>query len=74
MLMVDLAMSRPRGEAVKKKTFVAVAFMRKRREEFFHACAGLSAEQIRERVQQSLKNNLLWRKPSQGKATEEGRG
>jgi hypothetical protein len=45
-----------------KKTFDAVAFMRKRREELSREYAGLSAEQIGERVQQSLKNDPLWKK------------
>lgn len=45
---------------MKKKTFDAVAFMRKRREEFSRAYAGLTAEQIQERLQQSLKNDPLW--------------
>jgi len=45
----------------KKKTFDAVAFMRKRREELSRAYAGLSAEQIEERVQQALKDDPLWR-------------
>jgi hypothetical protein len=44
-----------------KKTFDAVAFMRKRREELSRTYAGLSANQIEERVQQDLKNNPLWR-------------
>jgi hypothetical protein len=55
---------------MKKKTFDAVAFMRKRREELSRAYAGLSAEQIRERMQQSLKNDPLWKKPPEGKASE----
>jgi hypothetical protein len=59
------------GEAVKK-TFDAVAFMRKRREELSRAYAGLTAEQIEERIQQSLKNDPLWRKPPQGKVTRKG--
>jgi hypothetical protein len=42
---------------VKKKTFAVVAFIRKRREELSRAYAGLSAEQIRERIQQSLKDD-----------------
>jgi hypothetical protein len=56
------------GEAVKKKkkTFDAVAFTRKRREELSRAYAGLTAEQIEERIQQSLKDNPLWKKPWQG--------
>jgi hypothetical protein len=55
---------------VKKKTFDAVAFMRKRREELSRAYAGLTAEQIEERIQQSLKNDPLWKKPRQGKGTK----
>jgi len=46
---------------MKKKTFDAVAFMRKRREELSRAYAGLTAEQIEERIQESLKNDPLWR-------------
>ena len=57
---------------MKKKTFDAVAFMRKRREELSRAYAGLTTEQIRERIQQSLKNNPLWKKPPGRKGTEEG--
>jgi hypothetical protein len=34
----------------QKKTFDAVAFMRKRREELSRAYAGLTAEQIEERI------------------------
>ena len=49
----------------EKKTFDAVAFMRKRREELSRAYAGLSAEQIEERVQQTLKDDLLWRRQNQ---------
>lgn len=44
----------------KKKTFDAVAFMRKRREELSRAYAGLNAEQIEEKVEQSLKDDPLW--------------
>ena len=47
---------------MKKKTFDAVAFMRKRREELSRDYADLSAEQIEERLQQSLKNDPLWKK------------
>ena len=54
---------------MKKKTFDAVAFMRKRREELSRAYAGLTAEQIGERIQQSLKNDPLWKKRPQGKTT-----
>jgi len=46
----------------QKKTFDAVTFMRKRRDEFSREYAGLSAEEIQERVQQSLKNDPLWTK------------
>jgi len=46
----------------QKKTFDAVAFMRKRREELSREYAGLSAEQIQERVRQSLENDPLWTK------------
>jgi len=49
----------------KKKTFDAVAFMRKRREELSRAYAGLSAKQIEEQVQQALKDDPLWRRHSQ---------
>ena len=51
---------------MKEKTLDAVAFMRKRREELSRTYAGLTTEQIRERIQQSLKNDPLW-KGSQGK-------
>jgi hypothetical protein len=47
-----------------KKTFDAVAFMRKRREELSRAYAGLSAEQIEERVQQAIKDDPLWKQRS----------
>ena len=46
--------------------------MRKRREELSRVYGGLSAEQARERIKQSLKNNPSWKKPPQGKATKEG--
>jgi hypothetical protein len=46
---------------MKKKTFDAVAFMRRRREELSRAYAGLTAEQIEERTQEALKNDPLWR-------------
>lgn len=42
-----------------KKTFSAVAFMRKRPEELSRDYAGLSAEQIEGRIQQSLKGEPL---------------
>ena len=47
----------------KMKTFDAVAFMRKRREELSRAYAGLTAEQIEERIEQALQNDPLWKKP-----------
>ena len=47
-----------------KKTFDAVAFMRKRREELSRAYAGLSAAQIEERVQQALEEDRLRRQRS----------
>jgi hypothetical protein len=50
---------------VKKKTFDAVAFMRKRREELSRAYVGLTAEQIEQRVEQALKNGSLWKKPQE---------
>jgi len=46
----------------QKKTFDAVAFMRKRREELSRDYADLSAEQIEERLQQSLKDDPLWKR------------
>jgi len=49
----------------EKKTFDAVAFMRKRREELSRAYAGLSAEQIEQRIQQELKDDPLWRRHKQ---------
>ena len=52
----------------KKKTFDAVAFMRKRREELSRAYAGLTAEQIEEKVQQTLKNDPLWQRHRQTRA------
>jgi hypothetical protein len=55
---------------VKKKTSDAVAFMRKRREELSQAYAGLTGEQIEERIEQALKNNPLWKKPFGGKSGE----
>jgi len=44
-----------------KKTFDAVAFMRKRREELSRAYAGLNAEQIAQQLHQALKDNPLWK-------------
>jgi hypothetical protein len=57
-----------------QKTFDAVAFMRRRREELSHAHAGLNAEQIEGRIQQSLKDDPLWRRTREGKAPEKGTG
>jgi len=57
----------------KKKTFDAVAFMRKRREELSRAYAGLSAEQIEERVQQALKDDPLWRRQDRTRAPSPSR-
>ncbi|MBP7051702.1 MAG: hypothetical protein KBE65_11855 [Phycisphaerae bacterium] len=51
----------------RKKTFDAVAFMRKRREELSRAYDGLTAEQIEERIQQTLKDDPLWRQQSQAR-------
>lgn len=56
---------------MKKKTFDAVAFMRKRREELSRAYAGLTAEQIEERIEQALKNDPLWRKPQEEREASE---
>jgi len=53
-----------------KKTFDAVALMRKRRKGLSHAYAGLSAVQIEERMQQARKNGPLWRRPPGDKETE----
>ncbi|MBM4029632.1 MAG: hypothetical protein FJ280_30175 [Planctomycetes bacterium] len=57
-----------------KKTFDAVAFMRRRREELSRAYTGLTAEQIEERIQRSLKKDPGWRKSRQGKEAEKGTG
>jgi hypothetical protein len=51
-----------------KKTFDAVAFMRKRREELSRAYANLDWQQIEQRIQQSLKDNPLWTQHPQKKA------
>ena len=52
----------------QKKTFGAVAFMQKRREELSRAYAGLSAEEIEERLQQALKDDPLCRRHNQTQA------
>jgi hypothetical protein len=57
-----------------KKTFDAVAFMRKRREELSHAYAGLSAEQIKERIRQALKDNPLWKPRPNEQIASDARG
>ncbi len=46
----------------EKKTFNAVALMRKQRKELPRAYAGLSAEQIEEKIQQTLKEDPLWQR------------
>jgi len=50
---------------MKKKTFDAVAFMRKRREELSRDYAGLGWQQIEERIQQAIKDDPLWTKGTQ---------
>ena len=55
------------------KTFDAVAFMRKRREALSRAYAGLTAQQIEERIQQALKNDPLWKQPSQRQTSSASR-
>jgi len=71
-LDAELRYAHPKRCCMKKKTFDAVAFMRKRREELSRAYAGLSAEQIHERIQQSLKDSPWWKKPPRRNATKEG--
>ncbi len=56
-----------------KKTFDVVVFMRKRREELSRAYAGLSAEQIEERVQQTLKDDPLWKPLSRKEASSDSK-
>jgi hypothetical protein len=53
---------------MKKKTFDAVAFMRKRREELSLAYAGLSWQQIEERIRQAMKDDPLWRQSQKDRA------
>ncbi len=50
---------------MKKKTFDAVAFMRRRREELSRTYDGVGWQRIEERIQQTLKDDPLW-----GKATD----
>lgn len=45
-----------------KKTFDAVAFMRERREELSCAYAGLTAEEIAERIREALKDDPLYKR------------
>jgi hypothetical protein len=45
---VDSTISASRGEAVKKKTFIGVAFTWKHRKELFCAYTGFAPEQIEE--------------------------
>jgi hypothetical protein len=54
---------------MKKKTFDAVAFMQRRREEVSRAYAALGWRQIEERIQQALKDNPLWRQGPQQQST-----
>jgi hypothetical protein len=53
---------------MKKKTFDAVAFMRRRREELSRAYAGLGWQLIEKRIQQALKDDPLWRQGPHGQA------
>ncbi|MBL7189713.1 MAG: hypothetical protein ISS70_25565 [Phycisphaerae bacterium] len=53
---------------MKKKTFDAVAFMRRRREELSRDYAGLGWQRIEERIQRALKDDPLWRKGTQRQA------
>ncbi len=46
---------------MKKRTFDAVAFARKRREEWSCAYAGLSVEQIRDGIRATPKDNPFWK-------------
>ncbi len=45
-----------------KKTFDAVGFMRKRREELSRAYAGLTGEEIAERIREALKDDPLYKR------------
>jgi hypothetical protein len=58
---------------MKKKTFDAVAFMRQRREELSRAYAGLTAEQIEERIQESLKDDPLWQQHADKRVSSSSR-
>jgi len=48
-----------------KKTFDAVAFMRRRREELSHEYADLDWQEIEKRIRQALKDDPLWIKNNQ---------
>jgi len=48
-----------------KKKFVAVAFMRRRQEEFSGNYATVGWQQTEERIQQALKDDSLWRQSPQ---------
>ncbi len=50
---------------MKKKTFDTVAFMGNRREELSREYPGLSARQIKERVQQEQKDDPPWQRNGQ---------
>ena len=54
---------------MKKKTFDAVAFMRKRREELSCEYADLNWQEIEKRIQQALKDDPLWRKNNQSQTS-----
>lgn len=58
---------------MKKKTFDAVGFMRRRREELSRNYAGLGWQQIEERIQQVLKDDPLWRQDPEEQALLESR-
>ncbi len=53
---------------MKKKTFDAVAFMRRRREELSRTYDGVGWQQIEEQIQQTLKDDPLWGKGTQRQA------
>ncbi len=48
-----------------KKTFNAVAFMRKQRKELSYEYIGRNWQEIEKRIQQALKDDPLWRKNNQ---------
>ena len=65
--MASLRYARLKRCCMKKKTFDAVAFMRRRREEFSRAYAGLGWQQIEKRIQQALKDDPLCRQGPHGR-------